>query len=75
MRLFRVCWQDKDHGNMQRWSASERDARKSVTEIKAEYDADKDWTHQLAVEAVEVPVASKADFVDWLNRHFDTDNG
>jgi hypothetical protein len=60
-------------GSMLRWHTSKREAeREQARWIREEGDAA--GLQAGAVRAVEIPT-DRAGLVDWLNRHFNTDNG
>jgi len=70
MKLYRISYYDKDHGNMLAWVGTQADAKRRYKELCSECE-------QFNVNKpllVEVPTAKPA-LLAWLNTHLTTDNG
>jgi hypothetical protein len=70
MKLWLVQWRDTDHGNMQRWYGSKREAGQAIKGLKEEFSPE----YGYIVTFEEVPT-KKAELLEWLNERFNTDNG
>jgi len=70
MKLYRIHYLDKDHGNMLVWVGTQAAAKKIYRELCSEYESFNVDKPQL----VEVPTA-KAELLAWLNTYVATDNG
>jgi hypothetical protein len=64
--LHRVCWHCSDHGNRQEWFATWNQAMRFARREKIADEAHFD--------TVDIP-AGKRGLIEWLNTHFNKDNG
>jgi hypothetical protein len=70
MRIYRLDYSDPDDGTIVEWISTKREFTARQKELVREGTFVFDTTSGL----VEVPVA-RADLINWLNVHFNTDNG
>lgn len=70
MKLYQVHYIDPDHGTCYEWFGQKRAACKRSLEITDQYNGEVTVT----VGLTEIPT-DKAGLVEWLNHHFNTDNG
>jgi hypothetical protein len=68
VKIYRIDWNDEDHGSVVAWSTSRRDADATLRQMgRLGQGTGK-------IQLVEFPT-TRAEVIDWLNTHLTTDNG
>lgn len=73
MKFWRMDWFDPHMGHRIAWSTTKAGALKDKRELVKE-NGGAIWTLEAEIESVNVPT-KRAELLDWLNFHCNSDNG